>query len=174
MLMAAVRATLPATLRGIVLVARGSSDHAAVYGRYVLEAACGLPVARAAPSLHTLYGAPAHYDGYLAVATSQSGRTPEIVTVLERMQQHGAAGVAVTNDAASPLALAADAVVELDAGEERAVPATKTFTAQVVLLYLLALRCGLRDEGGEGAVSYAQHQRRQVHRGPEGPQAQLF
>ncbi len=138
----AVRDVLPEPLRGIVLIARGSSDHAAVYGRYVLEAACGLPVAHAAPSLHTLYAAPAHYDGWLAVATSQSGRTPEIVAVLERAQEHGATGVAITNDPASPLAAAAAAVVALDAGVERAVPATKTFTAQLAAFGFLAEAVG--------------------------------
>lgn len=141
-IVATVRGVLPRPLRGIVLVARGSSDHAAVYGRYVLEAACGLPVALAAPSLHTLYGVSGRYGGYLAVATSQSGRTPEIVTVLEHMQQAGATGVAVTNDASSPLADAADAVVSLEAGEERAVPATKTFTAQLAALAFLAEAVG--------------------------------
>lgn len=141
-IVAAVRGVLPDPLRGIVLVARGSSDHAAVYGRYVLEAACGLPVALAAPSLHTLYATPVRYQGYLAVATSQSGRTPEIVTVLERMRAGGAVGVAVTNDPASPLARAADAVVELRAGQELAVPATKTFTAQLAAFAFIAEAAG--------------------------------
>lgn len=141
-IVATVRAVLPQPLRGIVLVARGSSDHAAVYGRYVLEAACGLPVALAAPSLYTLYDVPARYGGYVAVATSQSGRTPEIVAVLERMQRGGATGVAVTNDPTSPLAEAADAVVDLRAGAEQAVPATKTFTAQLAAFAFLAEAVG--------------------------------
>ena len=127
---------------GIVLVARGSSDHAAVYGRYVLELAAGRPVALAAPSLHTLYGADVDYSGYLAVAVSQSGRTPEITTVLEAVQAAGAIGVAVTNDRSSPLAEAADAVLDLRAGEEKAVPATKTFTAQVAAFAILAEALG--------------------------------
>lgn len=141
-IIAAVRGVLPRPLRGIVLVARGSSDHAAVYGRYVLEAASGLPVALAAPSLHTLYGVSGRYGGYVAVATSQSGRTPEVVTVLERMRQTGAVGVALTNDASSPLAHVADAVVTLEAGEERAIPATKTFTAQLAAFAFLAESVG--------------------------------
>lgn len=137
-IVALVRRHLPDPLRGLVLVARGSSDHAAVYGRYVMEYAAGLPVALAAPSLHTLYGARVDYRGYLAVAISQSGRTPEIVTVLEQLKRAGAAGVAVTNETASPLADAADAVIDLEAGEERAVPATKTFTAQLAAFAFLA------------------------------------
>ncbi|HVL99604.1 MAG TPA: SIS domain-containing protein [Egibacteraceae bacterium] len=141
-IVSSVRAVLPQPLRAIVLIARGSSDHAAVYGRYALEAACGVPVALAAPSLHTLYRVPADYAGCLAVAMSQSGRTPEIVTVLDRLQEHGATGVAVTNDTASPLAEVADVVVAMHAGEERAVPATKTFTAQLAVLAFLAEAVG--------------------------------
>jgi glucosamine--fructose-6-phosphate aminotransferase (isomerizing) len=127
---------------GVVLVARGSSDHAAVFGRYVLEAACGRPVALAAPSLQTLYGVRVDYRGYLAVAVSQSGRTPEIVAVLRAAREAGARTVAITNDAESPLARVAEAVVDLGAGEERAVPATKTFTAQVAAFAILAEALG--------------------------------
>jgi glutamine---fructose-6-phosphate transaminase (isomerizing) len=141
-IVANLRERLPEGLRGIILVARGSSDHAAVWGRYALEAATGLPVSLAAPSLHTLYRVPARCQGYLAVAVSQSGRTPEIVTVLEALRAGGARGVAVTNDPDSPLAAAADVVVALGAGEERAVPATKTFTAQLAAFGFLAEAIG--------------------------------
>lgn len=141
-LVAELRQRLPERPVGVVLVARGSSDHAAVYGRYVLELALGRPVALAAPSLHTLYGADVDYSGYLAVAVSQSGRTPEIATVLEAVQRAGAAGVAITNEADSPLADAAEAVVDLRAGTELAVPATKTFTAQLAAFALLAEALG--------------------------------
>lgn len=133
---------LPDDLSGIVLLARGSSDHAAVYGRYVLELASGRPVSLAAPSLHTLYGAEVDYRGYLAIAVSQSGRTPEIVTVLDRMKAGGARCLAVTNSLDSPLANTADAVLELDAGVEEAVPATKTFSAQIVGFALIAEALG--------------------------------
>ena len=138
----AVRGVVPSDLRGIVLVARGSSDHAAVYGRYVLELAGGRPVALAAPSLHTLYGADVDYRGYLAIAVSQSGRTPEITTVLEVAQRAGATGIAITNEHDSPLARTADAVVDLQVGDEVAVPATKTFTAQVAAFALAAQALG--------------------------------
>jgi glucosamine--fructose-6-phosphate aminotransferase (isomerizing) len=127
---------------GVVLVARGSSDNAAVFGRYVLEMALGRPVALAAPSLHTLYGAKVDYRGYLAVAVSQSGRTPEIVTVLERLRAAGAVGLAITNEADSPLGTSVDAVLELGAGDERAVPATKTYTATVAAFAALAEALG--------------------------------
>lgn len=137
-----LRAAAPDPLHGVLLIARGSSDNAAVYGRYVLEIATGRPVGLAAPSIQTLYGARVDYHGYLAIAVSQSGETPEIVTVLESAMRSGAVGVAVTNDAASPLAVAADVVLALEAGDERAVPATKTVTAQLAAFAVLAEALG--------------------------------
>jgi glucosamine--fructose-6-phosphate aminotransferase (isomerizing) len=133
-----LRGVLPDPLHGIVLVARGSSDHAAILGRYLLEPACGRPVGLGAPSLQTLYHAPVDYSGFLVVAVSQSGATPEIATVVERVGAAGGRTLAVTNAAGSPLAEAADAAVVLGAGEELAVPATKTFTAQALAFVLLA------------------------------------
>ena len=128
----------PHPLRGIVLVARGSSDNAAVYGRYILEHSLAVPVALAAPSLHTRYGVTPQLDGFLVIAVSQSGATPEIVDTLQRLQRGGAASIAVTNVDGSPLAEAADVTVLLQAGDEEAVPATKTFTAQVACFALIA------------------------------------
>jgi glucosamine--fructose-6-phosphate aminotransferase (isomerizing) len=137
-----VRVVVPPDLAGTVLIARGSSDHAAIYGRYLLELATGRPVSLAAPSLHTLYGGRVDYRGYLAIAVSQSGRTPEIVSVLERAGAAGARTVGITNGRDSPLARVAEAVVDLEAGEERAVPATKTFTAQLAAFAILAEALG--------------------------------
>lgn len=132
----------PGRLAGTAVVARGSSDHAGVYGRYLIELASGRPAGLAAPSLHTLYGAQVDYSGYVAIAVSQSGHTPEIVTTLRRMQNAGAAGLAITNDAASPLAGAAHATLALDTGAERAVPATKTVTATLTAFALVAAALG--------------------------------
>jgi glucosamine--fructose-6-phosphate aminotransferase (isomerizing) len=137
-LVARVRAVLPQPLAGIVLVARGSSDNAAIYGRYVLELATGRPVALAAPSLLTRYGVRGELGGWLAVGVSQSGRTPEIVTVLEAYRAAGAQAIAVTNDREGPLAAAAHATIDTAAGAERAVPATKTVTAQLAAFAVLA------------------------------------
>jgi glucosamine--fructose-6-phosphate aminotransferase (isomerizing) len=123
---------------GIVLVARGSSDNAAVFGRYVLELATGRPVALAAPSLVTRYGVRDRLDGWLAVGVSQSGKTPEIVSVLEHYRAAGAVTVAVTNDRESALAGAAHATIDTAAGAERAVPATKTVTSQFAAFAVLA------------------------------------
>src|SRR3954454_1958213 len=116
---------------GVIIAARGSSDHAAVYGRSLLELATRRPVALAAPSLHTRYGARTDADGWLVVGVSQSGATPEIVDVVERLRATGGHTIAITNNPDSPLAAASQVVIELGAGEERAVPATKTFTGQL-------------------------------------------
>lgn len=132
----------PRPLVGTTVVARGSSDHAGVYGRYLIEEASGRPAGMAAPSLQTLYGAQVDFSGYLAIAVSQSGQTPEIVTTLERMQSSGGAGLAITNDGASPLAGAAHVTVALDVGRERAVPATKTVTATLTAFALVAAALG--------------------------------
>jgi len=138
-----------APLAGTVVVARGSSDHAATCGRYLLEIATQRPVASASPSVHLLYGANVDFSGYVVIAVSQSGRTPEIASVLERAKASGGRTIAITNDASSPLAEVADAVVALEAGEEKAVPATKTVTAEIVAFALIAASVGdigLSDE----------------------------
>jgi glutamine---fructose-6-phosphate transaminase (isomerizing) len=139
---AQVRALAWPRLAGSAIVARGSSDHAGAYGRYLLELVSGRPVSMAAPSLQTLYGADVDYTGFLAIAVSQSGRTPEILTTLERMQAGGAGGLAITNDGASPLARAAQATLALDVGDEQAVPATKTVTATMTAFAIVAAALG--------------------------------
>jgi len=138
-----VRALVPDPPAGVTFVARGSSDHAAVYGRYLTELASGRPTALAAPSLQTLYKADVDYRGWLVVALSQSGATPEIETVTRRLQDAGARTIAIVNDDSSPLADAAELVIPLDAGPERAVPATKTVTTE--LLAVAAVAAGLGD-----------------------------
>jgi glucosamine--fructose-6-phosphate aminotransferase (isomerizing) len=139
---ASIDALLPEHLCGTVLLARGSSDTAALYGRYLFEMASGRPVALASPSLHTLYRIPADHRGYLAIGISQSGRTPEVVSVLERMRATGARTVAIVNAGASPLGDVADVIIDLSAGGELAVPATKTFTATLVALAMVAAAMG--------------------------------
>jgi glucosamine--fructose-6-phosphate aminotransferase (isomerizing) len=135
---AEVRQVVPRRLCGITLVARGSSDNAALYGRYVLEMAARRPAGLSAPSIHTLYRSPVEMDGYLAVAISQSGRTPEVGTVLRRLREQGARTVAIVNGTGSPLADEAEVTIQLGAGTEVAVPATKTLTATLLALGLIA------------------------------------
>ena len=137
-----VRALTPERLAGVVFVARGSSDHAAVYGRYLVELAAGRPATLVAPSLYTAYDASVDYDGYLAIAVSQSGATPEIVTVCERLRAAGARTLAIVNDTTGPLARAVEAVLPVDAAPERAVPATKTVTGQLLAVAALAAALG--------------------------------
>lgn len=139
-----VRAVAPLRerLAAVAVIARGSSDHAAVYGRYLIEPAAGRPLSFVSPSLFTLYDADISYRDVLAVAVSQSGQTPEITDTLERVQATGAAGVAVTNDPESDLAAIAHAVLATEAGPERAVPATKTVTTQMIALAILASALG--------------------------------
>jgi glucosamine--fructose-6-phosphate aminotransferase (isomerizing) len=131
---AAVREVTPEPLAGTVLLARGSSDNAAVFGRYLAELVTGRPVGLAAPSLYTRYHANVDWNGYLVIALSQSGATPEILTTAAAMRESGATVAGVTNDPASPMKDTVDVLLSTDAGPEKAVPATKTMTAQMLLL----------------------------------------
>ena len=122
----------------VLIAARGTSDHAAIYAQYVLGARNGLPVALAAPSLTSVYGRAPRVRNALVIGISQSGRSPDVVAVLEDARRQGAITVALTNDPASELAAAAAHVIELGAGPERAVAATKTYVAEVALLAMLS------------------------------------
>lgn len=129
-------AALPAFSYALI-AARGTSDHAATYAQYCWGAVARKPVALATPSLHTLYNAPPLLEQALVVGVSQSGQSPDIVSVLEEGRRQGRPTLAITNDGASPLAAAADHVLELHAGPERSVAATKTYTAQLVAMAML-------------------------------------
>ncbi len=130
--------------RRVLLVARGSSDNAAIYGRYLLEVAAGVPAALAAPSVATHYRSRLDLSDSLVVSVSQSGATAEIVETQEWARACGAATVAVTNVEGSPLAGAADVALVTQAGPEVAVPATKTYLTQLVALAVLADALGAR------------------------------
>ncbi|QBD83029.1 SIS domain-containing protein [Ktedonosporobacter rubrisoli] len=122
----------------VLIAARGSSDHAALYATYLWAALAGYPIALATPSLHTLYKASARMDEALVVGISQSGQSPDIIAVLEEGKRQGRPTLAITNDATSPLATMADHVVELHVGLERSVAATKTYTAQLAVMAMFA------------------------------------
>jgi glutamine---fructose-6-phosphate transaminase (isomerizing) len=124
--------------RYVVIAARGSSDNAARYAQHVLGRLCGLPVALAVPSLHTVYDAPIRYTDGLVVGISQSGASPDVVAVLAAARTQGCVTVAVTNDPASPMAAAATHVIALGAGEEQSVAATKTYTTSLAVAAALA------------------------------------
>ncbi len=147
-------ARLGAYLRGrdidlIVLVARGSSDNAALFGRYLLEVATGIPVSLAAPSVHTLYEARLNLSHALVVGVSQSGAGEDINRVLERAREGGAYTVGITNEAHAPMVSLVDETLLMHGGRERSVAATKTFTGQMLLFHMLA--AALAD-GAENAA----------------------
>ena len=131
----------------VVIAARGTSDHAAIYAQYVLGALAGLPVALAAPSLLTRYASPPRVGDALVIGISQSGRSPDIVAVMEEARRQGAVTAALTNDLTSPLAGAAEHGLDLRAGAERSVAATKTYTAELMVIAMLAVALGGDAEG---------------------------
>jgi glucosamine--fructose-6-phosphate aminotransferase (isomerizing) len=128
--------------RLIVLVARGTSDNAALFGRYLLEITTGVPVSLAAPSIATLYHARVDYRETLVVAISQSGESTDTNLVLERARAQGALTLGITNESRSEMARLAEHVFLVRAGRERSVAATKTYTGQMLMMYLLAYALG--------------------------------
>ncbi|RZS41142.1 glutamine--fructose-6-phosphate transaminase [Herbihabitans rhizosphaerae] len=123
--------------RFVLLAARGSSDHAALYAKYLIEILLNLPAGLASPSTITLYDARPSLDDVLFVTASQSGGSPDLVAATESARRCGALTVAVTNTPGSPLVSAAELSIDIGAGEEQAVAATKTYTATLLALYLL-------------------------------------
>jgi glutamine---fructose-6-phosphate transaminase (isomerizing) len=132
--------------RHVVFVGRGTSDHAALYGAYLTEIRLGLPVGLASPSTVTLYGARPDLSDALVIGVSQSGGSPDLTEVLKVARETGALTLAVTNNPGSVLATTAELSVDVAAGHERAVAATKTYTAE--LLALLLLIEGIRNGDG--------------------------
>ena len=134
---------LGAFLRGreidlVVIVARGSSDNASLFGRYLIEIMAGIPVSLAAPSVYTLYKAKLNLKRSLVVGVSQSGEGADINMVLESAKASGAYTLAITNEIDSNMARLADETLLIHAGRERSVAATKTYTGQMLHFYMLA------------------------------------
>jgi glucosamine--fructose-6-phosphate aminotransferase (isomerizing) len=126
----------------VVIVARGSSDNASLFGRYLLEITSGIPVSLSAPSVYTLYNAKLRLKRALVIGVSQSGEGTDINTVLERARAGGAFTLAVTNEPDSTMASIADETLLIHAGRERSVAATKTYTGQMLHFYMLANAIG--------------------------------
>lgn len=116
----------------LATVARGSSDHAATYLQYAVELATGLPVASLGPSVASIYGVPLRLSRCACIAISQSGRSPDIVAMADAANRGGALSIALTNTPGSPLAAASALTLDIAAGPERSVAATKTFVNSVV------------------------------------------
>jgi len=129
----------------IILVARGSSDNAALFGRYLLEMTTGIPVSLSAPSIFTLYNARLKLDKAVVIGVSQSGEGIDVNTVLEIAKESGAFTIGITNEAGSSMTKIADEVLLMHAGKERSVAATKTYTSQMLYFYMLA--SALSNEG---------------------------
>ncbi len=122
----------------VFLAARGTSDNAGRYANYLWGARNGLPLALATPSLFTYYRRPPRLKNALVVGISQSGQSPDIVSVLEEGRRQGCMTLAITNEPQSPLADTADFVLDIQAGVERAVAATKTYTSELMVIAMLS------------------------------------
>ncbi|MDQ1715821.1 MAG: hypothetical protein QOC60_1766, partial [Frankiaceae bacterium] len=145
-IVARIKAAAP---RFVILAARGTSDHAALYAKYLLEIRLGLPCGLASPSTMTTYGARPDLRGVLFISVSQSGGSPDLVESMTTARACGALTLAVTNAPQSPLAAAAELHLDVHAGPERAVAATKSYTAELLSLYLLVDALA----GGDGAAA---------------------
>lgn len=125
-------------VRTVFLAARGTSDHAGIYAKYLWGMHNALPIALAAPSMFSVYNKPPDLEGCLVLAISQSGESPDIISVVAEGKKQGALTLAITNEAMSPLAQASDMVIDLCAGPELAVAATKTYTAELLAIAMLS------------------------------------
>jgi glucosamine--fructose-6-phosphate aminotransferase (isomerizing) len=143
---AAIAARSP---RFVLLTARGTSDNAALYAKYLLEIRLGLPCGLTSMSTTTAYGARPDLTDVLVITVSQSGGSPDLVASTEAAREAGAITLAVTNNPDSPLAAVSEFHIDILAGPEKALPATKTYTASLLALYLFVE--GLR--GGDGAAA---------------------
>lgn len=138
--------------RGFVIVARGSSDNAALYAKYLFGARNHALVALAAPSLFTHYAQPPRLDGQCVIGISQSGESPDVIAVVEEARRQGSTTLAITNAPASKLARAAELVMPMEAGAEESVPASKTYTASLLALALIS-EAMHSDPGFESALA---------------------
>ncbi|MFD2474176.1 MULTISPECIES: SIS domain-containing protein [Amycolatopsis] len=134
--------------RFALLAARGSSDHGALYAKYLIEVLLGLPAGLVSPSTATLYGARPDLRDVLFITVSQSGGSPDLIEVTEAARRQGALTVSVTNTPDSPLRAASELGVDIGAGVEKAVAATKTYSATLMALYLFidAIRGGKGED----------------------------
>ena len=121
----------------VILVARGTSDNAALFLKYLIETKIGIPCGLASPSVVTIYKSKLKFTNCLVIGLSQSGQSPDIVTYTKAAKAGGAKSISLTNDPDSPLAKATDLHLYLEAGAEKAVAATKSYSAELLLSYIL-------------------------------------
>lgn len=145
-----------------LIAARGSSDNAARYAQYLFGIHNGLTVGLAVPSFFTLYETAPNMKGALAIGISQSGQSPDIVSVLESARKQGSATVAITNEPDSPLARASEHCIPLLAGEEKAVAATKTYTTELMAMAMLSAALEGKEERWEQLAKVAGYARETI------------
>lgn len=121
-----------------MMVARGSSDNAALFGKYLFEAHAGIPAVLAAPSIFTVYKKKPNLKNGVVIGVSQSGQAPDIIETLAEAQRQGALTIAITNTANAPICDVADETILLRAGKEKGLAATKTYTAQLMSMLMLS------------------------------------
>ena len=148
--------------RVIATAARGSSDHAASFLKYATELVAGIPVASLGPSIASIYGARLKLEGAACLAISQSGKSPDIVAMAEAARAGGALTVAITNTAGSPLAEASDHAIDMLAGPEKSVAATKSFVNSAVAGLLLLAYCVDDAELKKALHSLPEHLRQAI------------
>lgn len=133
-------------ITNVVIAARGTSDHAGIYGKYLIESLVGIPVGLSAASVVTLYGGKISYENMLVIGISQSGKAADVLEILNQAKQQGAITCSVTNTLGSPLADCADYHLYCNVGLESSVAATKTFGAQLYLMAHLACMWADRED----------------------------
>ncbi len=133
-------------ITNVLFAARGTSDHACIYAQYLMHRFIGIPCALATPSTITAYQAEMKLEHTLVIGVSQSGKAADVLAVLENGKKCGTITVAVTNDVSSPMAQSAKYHLYCNAGEEKSIAATKTFTAQMMLLALLCAEWSGNDK----------------------------
>ena len=150
--LAAARDLRSRGFRSAMLAARGTSDNAALYAKYLFEVTLGVPASLASPSAFTLYDGEMNLDGVLVIGVSQSGESRDVLEVVRKSKELGAATVSVTNDESSAMAEAADHHLFLRAGREESVAATKTYTASLLVLHLLVEALNGAETPGAGEL----------------------
>ena len=137
----------------IVIAARGTSDNAARYAKYLLGAMNQIQVALATPSLFTIYSSPPVFKRALVLGISQSGQSPDIVSVLKTAKEQGSPTLAITNDVNSPIANVAEHVIPLDVGEEKAIAASKTYSSSLAALALFSTQLSGKEDSYEQLIA---------------------
>jgi glucosamine--fructose-6-phosphate aminotransferase (isomerizing) len=143
------------SIRSILVLARGTSDNAAHFFKYLVETQLGLPCGLTSPSSVSIYNSKLHYENVLVVAISQSGKSTDLVQFAKAAKSAGATLVSITNDDESPLASEADFHISLQAGPEIAVAATKSYSAQLLVSYLLVMKWAGKEEEVDNLISEA-------------------